>query len=82
MLRMFIVELYYDYNHNHKEDLPDLHLLGVQLQAMDESDVLMNFMLALKKASLAPGAVPGPQPTMGKKPRGAAAVNGKPGKLR
>lgn len=49
---------------------------------MDESDVLMNFMLALKKASLQPGAVPAPQPTLGKKPRGGAALNGKPAKLR
>lgn len=52
------------------------------LQNMDESDVLLNFMLALKKSSIQPGTAASPPPALGKKPRGTVPTNGKTGKLR
>lgn len=51
------------------------------MQVVDESDTLVNFALALKKASLQNGVSGLGLPVATKKPRGAAAANGK-GKLR
>lgn len=51
------------------------------LQNMDESDVLLNFMLALKKSSIQPGAASSPPPAL-KKTRVAVTANGKAGKSR
>lgn len=52
------------------------------LQHMDESDVLLNFMLALKKASIQPGGMSSPPPALGKKPRGTVPANSKGSKVR
>ena len=54
----------------------------VYLQTVDENDTLVNFALALKKASLQNGVPGAPTLPVAKKPRGAAAANGKATKLR